>query len=599
MRRSKNLINFSIALLVFSVISVFLTTNTAYASVNDFVINNFEADYYLSNTDKQGELKVVENIDLTFSDNNHGILRAIPNKYKNVSNKIEITKVSSTSGAPSSYSTYKENDNLVVKIGDKDKTVTGKQNYKIEYKMQNVIGFYNDHDEFYWDINGDQWLQPFEQVTARLHLPEGVNLNNQLACYAGGYGAQGNACEIESVGNIIEAKTTKSLGASSTLTMIVGIDKGFFSPQTLSDQFRDLAPMLISAVSLPVLTFTGCFMFWRKKGRDPKGKKTIVPEYSAPADLRPAEVGALLDFKVDNKDITSTIVDLAVRGHINIIEVKKDRLIGKDKITYRLEIMNKDTTGFKSFETTMLSGLRGLAVAGMNTGGVKHTSSVTLEMDDIKNKFYTTAAIVRKESENNLVREAYLPKTPAKAKSPLIVTAVVFYVLTFMAGSRNGLMFFGCLVSALIASRFAMVMPSRTAKGVEALEKIYGLKLYLETAEKERIKMLQSPNAKYAPKTNEPVKTIQLFEKLLPYAMVLGVEKEWAKEFEGIYQDPPNWYGGNFNSFNAGLFIGSLNSSMSAIGAAAFSAPSSSGGSGFSGGGFSGGGGGGGGGGGW
>ena len=106
-------------------------------------------------------------------------------------------------------------------------------------------------------------------------------------------------------------------------------------------------------------------------------------------------------------------------------------------------------------------------------------------------------------------------------------------------------------------------------------------------AEKERIKF-----------HNAPEKTPQLFEKHLPYAMVLGVEKKWAKQFENIYTAPPSWYEGDFAAFNAVIFVNSLNSFDSHSRSALATSPSSaaSGGSGFSGGssggGFGGGGGG-------
>jgi uncharacterized membrane protein len=133
---------------------------------------------------------------------------------------------------------------------------------------------------------------------------------------------------------------------------------------------------------------------------------------------------------------------------------------------------------------------------------------------------------------------------------------------------------------------------------VDAREKIKGLKLYLETAEKDRIAMLQSPDAPYAAKSSEPKKTVELFEKLLPFAIVLGVENQWAKQFESIYTTPPDWYSGNWGAFSAVYLASSLGGSMEAMGAT-FTPSGSSSSSGFGGGGFSGGGGGGGGGGGW
>ena len=137
-------------------------------------------------------------------------------------------------------------------------------------------------------------------------------------------------------------------------------------------------------------------------------------------------------------------------------------------------------------------------------------------------------------------------------------------------------------------------MKRRSHAGVESYEHIKGLKLYMDTAEKDRLKMMQSVDRPYA----EPSPTVELFEKLLPYAVALGVEQSWAKQFENIYREQPQWYSGNTAGFNTVYFASSLASGISSMNTSFYTSTSSSS-SGSGGGGFSGGGGGGGGGGGW
>ena len=169
----KSLIRFTAAVCL-AILLVAILPLQAHADVNDFVINDFTADYYLTRDDPQGQLHVVEQIDLTFSDFNHGILRALPDSYKGKSLKLQVNKVSSDSGAPNQYTTYGDSGNTVLKIGDPNKTVTGQQRYTIDYTMQNVITFYDDHDELYWDVNGNDWAQSFNNVKATFHFPEGT-----------------------------------------------------------------------------------------------------------------------------------------------------------------------------------------------------------------------------------------------------------------------------------------------------------------------------------------------------------------------------------------------------------------------------------------
>lgn len=155
---------------------------------------------------------------------------------------------------------------------------------------------------------------------------------------------------------------------------------------------------------------------------------------------------------------------------------------------------------------------------------------------------------------------------------------------------------FGLAIAGAIIVLFAVLMPQRTRKGVVAKDTLLGLKMYMDVAEKDRIAMLQSPKSPYVLKTDALEKTVELFEKLLPFAMILGVEKNWAKQFEQIYTTPPDWYSGNWSTFNAVYFVSALNSSVSTMNSS-FAAPSTTGAG--SGGSFAGGGGGGGGGGGW
>lgn len=203
---------------------IFNQTAKIHADVNDFIINDFSADYYLTRDDPQGQLHVVEQIDLSFSDFNHGIVRAIPQKYKGQSLKLQVNKVLSASGAPSQYTTYSDSGNTVLKIGDPDKTVTGRQTYTIDYTLTNVITFYDDHDELYWNSNGTQWEQPFVNVEATFHMPTGLKINDQK-CYTGDFGNTEQSCAISKTDDGITIKTARTLQPFETLTTVMSLPK--------------------------------------------------------------------------------------------------------------------------------------------------------------------------------------------------------------------------------------------------------------------------------------------------------------------------------------------------------------------------------------
>ena len=561
------------------------------ADVNDFTITDFTADYYLSKNDPQGALRVVEHIKINFTDFNHGILRAIPDSYKGQPLKLHINKVSSDSGAPSQFTTYGDHGNTVLKIGDPDRTVTSDQSYTIDYTVQNVVTFYSDHDELYWDINGNEWPQPFDQVTANLHLPNGLTIKQQT-CYTGGYGSTLQTCEIQSQTDGATVHATRRLQPYETLTTVFAFPKGYFKAPTKIDWLRDHAWQLISILIPPLVIGGWAFKRWYKYGKDIKGRGVIIPEYSPPDGLSPAEAGVLMNYKLESREVSATIIDLAIRKYLRIIEVTEKKIL-KDKKTYEFELLKPDFSALKPHEIQILNDLFESKQAG---------ERISLSL--LKNKFYKTIESLQSSMPATLTDIGYFPKNPNKGDNKMLVVAGLCFGLPIGLASLklsilfNGFLFAGLILSGIIVIVFLILMPKRTVKGVAAMEAIEGLKMYMETAEKDRIAMLQSPDAPYVEKSNEPNKTVELFEKLLPYAIVLGVENEWAKQFEDIYKTPPGWYAGNWTTFNVIYLTSSLNNSVSAMGTS-FSPPSSSGGSGFGGGGFAGGGGGGGGGGGW
>jgi hypothetical protein len=211
----------------------------------------------------------------------------------------------------------------------------------------------------------------------------------------------------------------------------------------------------------------------------------------------------------------------------------------------------------------------------------------------------------------DLTAQGYFKKDPKKVKSGYQLWALGLFFLCwiiFYAGINSGFapligLGIGFIVACIVTYIYSFVMPARTEIGVQAHDDLLGLKDYIKLAEADRLKFLQSPEGaeklpvadQFDPKTAEA--KVKLFEKLLPYAMIFGLEKDWAKQFNDIYTNPPGWYqGGNWTAFNAGYLVGSLGDFNTAA-MANFASPSSSSGSGFSGG--AGGGGGGGGGGGW
>lgn len=571
-------------LLVALFAAILFAAPKAHADVNDFVINDFHGKYELSEDTHGGRMTVTETIQLTFSDQNHGILRAIPEKYKKNSLKLKVLSIK-RDGSQEPYSTYGQGSNEVLKIGDADKTITGPHTYEIRYEMQGIISFYEKYDEWYWDINGDQWGQPFDRVSGEVVLPAGWSDEGlpRPSCYTGHEGSTEQACTIERTTEGYKFEAGRDFLPRETLTVAFTTRKGLFVPRDSLDWYRDNSMQLVGLAAGLGLSFVAFRQWWRY-GKDYKGRGVIIPEYQPPKGLSPAEAGMLADYRVDGRDLSATIIDLSVRGYIKIRDDEKKTLGLFKKHEFSLELVKDDLSKLKPHEKQLVEALFSSATIG--------TIQKIADID--KAKMYKTVTSIRGKLKNTLKKEhGLIEETPGKSQLKLWAILIGSFILVVVAHPGWGWIL-GFIVAILTSVACLALMQRRSHAGVEAYEKIKGLELYMNTAEKDRLKMMQSVDRPYA----EPAKTVHLFEKLLPFAIALGVEKSWANQFEGIYKEPPGWYSGNYTAFNTAYFVSSLNSGVSAMNSS-FTASSSSGGSGSGGGGFSGGGGGGGGGGGW
>lgn len=587
----------TIFLLVFSFL---IGPSLSALDTNNFVINSFDTNYYLQKSNKNvASMRVVEKIVATYPDydQNHGIIRAIPNEYKDNDLNIKIQAVVNEQGRPYQYSTSESNNNTVLKIGDPNTYVHGKTTYIISYLVSNFITFEGSHDEFYWDVNGDEWAQPIDKVSATIHVPKSVGkLKETLKkCYEGAYGEQDSNCKIK-ISNSDNMQTVKvsasKLNPYQTLTFVLGFEKGTFQPDKLALIYKRIFMLLIIASALlPIfITLLVVILKWRKRGRDPKGRGVIVPQYIAPKDLDVILADVILNERLTTNAISAGIIELAISKFIIIHEIKKDKLIGS-KTEYELELIKKEYP-----HSAQLKEIIVMLFGSTSSIGDK------VNMSEKKNAYYKDVQSLGKSTTSKASSEGYFAVDPSKAKTSFNTVAILMLVIGILVmftgiGIPLGI---GLIVSSILTFIASNAMPARTIKGVEVRDCLLGLKEYIKLAEAERLKYLQSP--KGVKQYGNPKSTkskVKLFEKLLPYAMLFGLEKDWAKEFEDIYNQPPDWYQGNYRNFNAAYLASSLNS-FSANSTSSFSPPSSSGSSGFSsGGGFSGGGGGGGGGGGW
>ncbi|MCA9376212.1 MAG: DUF2207 domain-containing protein, partial [Candidatus Doudnabacteria bacterium] len=339
-------------------------------------------------------------------------------------------------------------------------------------------------------------------------------------------------------------------------------------------------PLLLSLLGVVFVIW-----LWARFGKDPRGRGTIIAQYDPPPGLKPAEVGVVYDRKADTHDLTATIVWLAVHGYLKIVRT------GKGKWTFEFTRTSKQTgagSGLTAFEQEVYDGIFGA-----------EDRKKTVKLSSLKGKFYVHLPVIQEALYTSVVEGGYFPNhpnnTPKRFVAGGLVLSVGLVVLAFVAAAYfEGVLYFLMIPVAALLFLLSFFMAKRTPLGVETLEHIKGFKLFLTTAEKDRLAFHQGPE-----------KFTELFEEYLPFAVALQVEEEWAKRFADIYKGSPDWFVGD--GMVDALVVSHMLSSIQSVSRAAFVAPPAStssgsswgGSSGFSGGGFSGGGFGGGGGGSW
>jgi uncharacterized membrane protein len=560
----------SFLLLTFLLASFFIPTDSHSEEISSFV-----SDLYIHN---DGTVQVRENIEYDFGNAlRHGIYRDIPYKYSSgltkYSVRLDVEDVTNFSSEPYNYKADQSGGWANIRIGDPDREITGQHNYRIEYSVKGAIGFFEDHDELYWNVTGDEWRVPIISSGANVHFDEDIADGVIASCYTGPYGSTEKNCSFNIGNSGVSFKSTQSLNGGEGLTIVVGIPKGIIEkPSQLSKFLWFIYDNW--AFALPFVVFFGMLYIWKTRGKDPEGKGVIAVSYEPPEDLSPAEAGTLFDERVNILDITSTVIDLAVRGFLEIEEQEATSFFFFTNTDYKLVRTEKSDVQLKSYEKQVLTGI--------------FTGKESVKVSELRNKFYTRIPGIKKALYKELIDKRYFPANPENVRNIYKWIGIGSMILGFFLMGMFPLGF--CiLLSGLIIIIYSRYMPKKTKTGTLKNEELLGFREFIDRAEKDRIEKLAK---------DDPT----LFDRVLPYALVFGLEDKWAGAFKDMYKEPPDWYhSSNYGSaFTPNIFVNDIGRSLGVMSRSLSSTPRRSGGSGFSsGGGFSGGGSGGGGGGSW
>jgi len=541
-------------------------------------IEKFSSEIVVS---ANGSIDVTETITARFIGGPwHGLYRSIPVEYVtpqelNYTLFLNVKNITDGSGNKLKFEASRERHyrKLKIYVPNADNST---QTISIEYTVSDALRFFEDHDELYWNVTGDEWDVPIQSADARIVLPEGTT-NIRANVFTGSYRSTAHNADAEIAGNGVEVHTRDPLRYHEGLTVAVAFDKGFVHEPTAFEKFS-LFVRSNWPLGLPFLAFVIMFYLWWTRGRDPR-LRPIAAQYEPPDQLTPGEVGTLIDNSADMRDITSCIVDLAVRGYMVIEAHEKNSMLGliHDKdYNFILKKDRAEWSTLKPHEQVLLNGFFAMGTAGE-----------TISMSSLENHFYKNLPDIKSRIFESLVTHGYYRRRPDSVRASYLGIGVVVGLLLAWGGngiaSSMGMAPLTFIIAGILSGGvicgFGWFMPAHTEQGARAMEGVLGFEDFLVHVDSDRF--------------NRTIKTPQMFEKFLPFAMALGVEKNWSKAFQGIMTQPPDWYRGSYGpNFYPMMFIGDLNSMSSRASSVMASAPRSSGGSGFGGGGggFSGGG---------
>jgi uncharacterized membrane protein YgcG len=532
-----------------------------------------------------GMIEVTETIKVRAEGNRikRGIYRDFPieyedklgNDYKVAFKPLAVMR----NDRPEAFHTQEIRRGMRTYFGRADRRIDqGEHTYVFRYSASRMLGFFEEHDELYWNVTGFDWAFPIDKASATVQLEFDAPLSGiTKEAYTGPFGAQGTdyRSRFDSARRVY-FESNSPLSPVNGLTIVVGWPKGFVDEPTKADKLGWLLKdnkNLLATVFGYLLLLAYYIPVWRKYGRDPE-EGVIVTRYEPPDGFSPASLRYIRQMYYDDKVMTAAVVNLAVKGYLQI--KKRGRahwLIMRTPDGSKLPM----APGENELYTELFKG------------------QTKIELDDANHKILGEARGAHRKSLIKDYKQHYF-KTNIVLNIPAVLIVIGSMLVALNIGrGPTPLVIAGTVLSFLTMAFFAIIMKRPTIRGRKLLDEMLGFKDFLEIAEKDELNL-----------RNPPEKTPQLFESLLPFALALGVDQQWSERFATVlasirgpdgreYQ--PSWYDGKWNSSNLSKTTNKLSSSLNSAISSSVSPPGSS--SGGGGGGSSGGGGGGGGGGGW
>jgi len=570
---------------------------------------------------RDGVMVVKERIVVDFGEEEkHGIYRKIPYYFQGRKLEFNLLSVEDDSGRSYQVLEREEGGEVYWRIGDPEVLVKGENVYNITYEVKGAINYFKEHDEIYWNVNGTEWEMGINEVSCVVNLPEGVDVSKvKYTFYTGKKGSREQNGKAWVEGNKVFFKAGP-FKAGENLTIVVGLPKGvLIEPPKPSWISRNWG--LLFMILLPLISLLYMLSQYFRYGRDPRIERSIMVEYEPPENLKPAEVGTLVDEYADDRDIVATIIDLAIRGYLKI------KPLGDKDV--EIEVL-REGDELEGYERKVFKAIKESA----EDGKVLRLGR-SLEPSKAK-KLHDTLESVKDKVYNSLYLRGYFQENPKKVRENYALLGVLIFfiavltgwifkhpdigdanlvfvillilptiVIVFFASSSSFremkkilyitsfvlfislfsmfIMFYinggitiydgnkgediyvpmsalhhpsvevplGIALAGVIISFMGLYMPRKTERGVEMYKRVLGFKEFIKRVEEDYLKLMD-PNK---------------LERIIPYAIVLGIENIWIEKISKALSYIPDWIQTSTSDVGKAIRLttSSLNTSLTAL----------------------------------
>ncbi|MCX8212822.1 MAG: DUF2207 domain-containing protein [Lewinella sp.] len=476
--------------------------------------NDFKATIQLS---AKGDVEVTERIRATANGDQikRGITR--PLRRKQIGNDVEKNSVdyevtsATRNGATEDFHTKSKNGFRTVYLGNKDHILDpGTYDYELNYTSKDLIYFTNNTDEFRWSVFSSDLRLPVDAATVTLQIPSGLDVLSTF-CYTGTRESNDQSrCEVVRNGSTLTFSLNRPLAAGEGLSIAAAFPDGSFyqapppPPPSPLERNGTLWFSLIGIFTALIYGYTS----WQKYGIDPPSPE-VVNQVTPPRGLSPASLGYLNTGYADQYQLTASLTALAVKGYLKIDEEKRSGFLSDSEI-FILRPQNKEITNDLPVEQAILY--------------AQLHDAEDIKLDGTFDKRLGAATEEHQKSLNDQ-HHKYLEQGANSWKVlpyALILLVTVVASAFFLKDTDGfGIAAFGTAFFLLTAGSglFAWLIRKPSEDKVALWAEIKGLKQYLKLKEEKRRAVPSAPEMTQA-----------YFQSILPYAIAMGIENNWAAD---------------------------------------------------------------------